>query len=183
MTDSTHRLLVSVPELGDPNFEQSVVFIVEHNDDGALGLVLNQPDGTDVLDHLPSVDIPLVEPAVCFRGGPVSPGSVLALGRRSVTGELRHAVALTGPVVLVDIEQLFEGHVGGVDGLRIFAGYSGWSPGQLDAELDAGVWFVVDAGPDDVLCSDPAGLWRNVLRRQGGRLGAVARYPEDPNVN
>lgn len=180
---ATHRLLVSVPDLGDPNFEQSVVFVVEHNDDGALGLVVNQPADSEVLEHLPDLGIPVIEPAVFFAGGPVAPGAVLSLGRRSAVGELRHAVALTGPVVLVDIERLVDGEVEGVDGLRLFTGYSGWSPGQLDAEIAAGVWFVVDAGPDDVLCAEPGELWRRVLRRQGGRLGAVALYPEDPNLN
>jgi putative transcriptional regulator len=88
-----------------------------------------------------------------------------------------------GPVVVVDVERLVEADVDGVDGLRLFSGYSGWGPGQLDGELAAGVWQVVDAGPDDVLCADPGTLWRSILRRQGGRSASLGLFPDDPSVN
>jgi len=184
VTDSTrHRLLVSLPDLGDRNFDATVVYMIEHDNDGALGLVLNRPSDTSVGEHLDAIDVRVVAPDVFFVGGPVGVGGMLALGRRQADTDLRNAVALSGPLVLVDIERLMEDDVDGVDGVRFFTGYSGWGPGQLEAELADGVWNVMDAGPDDVLCADPDDLWRLVLRRQGGRLASMGLYPEDPNLN
>ena len=183
MDTAAGRLLVSVPDLGDENFDRTVVFVVDHDDGGALGLVLNRPGATRVVDHLPDLGIPVIEPAVFFSGGPVSPGAVLVLGRRAADGPLRNAVGVRGPVVVVDVERLVEADVDGVDGLRLFSGYSGWGPGQLDGELAAGVWRLADAGPDDVLCAEPEGLWRSVLRRQGGRSASLGLFPDDPRVN
>ena len=87
-----------------------------------------------------------------------------------------------GPIVLVQPDALL-GEVAGVDVVRLFTGYSGWGPRQLDAELAAGAWHVIDAMPDDVFCVDPEGLWRSVMRRQGGRLASQGLYPDDVSVN
>ncbi len=184
MTDSTrHRLLVSVPDMGDPNFDQTVVFMAEHDDDGALGVVLNRPSETPVSDHLPDLAVQLATPPVFFVGGPVSVGGLLALGRRGLGQETSHVVALTGPLVLLEPDALIAGEVSGVEAVRLFTGYSGWGAGQLDAEIAAGAWSVLDPLPDDVLCAEPDLLWRRVMRRQGGRLAAHGLYPEDPSVN
>lgn len=178
-----HRLLLSVPDLGDPNFDQTVVYIVEHDEEGALGVVLNRPSETAVADHLPQVGLPVVSPHVFFIGGPVSVGGLLALGRRAVDAEPVNAAMLSGPIAIVDPEALVNGQVHGLDAVRLFTGYSGWGAGQLEAELAAGTWHVASATADDVLCADPANLWRNVMRRQGGRLASQGLYPEDPSVN
>jgi putative transcriptional regulator len=177
------RLLVSVPALGDENFDQTVVYMVEHNAEGALGLVLNRPSDTEVSEHLPDLRGPVLDPPVFFVGGPVAVGGLLALGRRRLGATTRHVAALPGPLALVDPEALVEGQVEGLDALRLYTGYSGWGPGQLEAELAAGAWYLADALPDDVLCADPDHLWRNVMRRQGGRLTSEALYPRDPSVN
>jgi putative transcriptional regulator len=124
-----------------------------------------------------------VSPAVFFVGGPVSIGGLLALGRRRLGAELAHAAELPGPLALVDPEALVEGRVEGIDTMRLFTGYSGWAAGQLDAEIAAGAWHVVDAMPDDVLCAEPDALWRTVMRRQDGRLASQGLYPSDPSVN
>lgn len=176
-------LLVSVPALADDNFDRTVVLMIEHDDNGALGLVLNRPSGTEVVDHLPDLVDSLVSPALFFVGGPVSIGGLMALGRRSLNGRLAGAVDIVGPVVLVDPQALVNDEVTGVEALRLFTGYSGWGPGQLDSELEMGVWYVVDSLADDVLCLDPGSLWRNVLKRQGGRLASQSFYPEDPTMN
>jgi putative transcriptional regulator len=178
-----HRLIVSVPDLGDENFDQTVVYVVDHDDEGALGLVLNRPSETAVAEHLPELDGSLVSPRVFFVGGPVALGGLLALGRRRLDETPSNVSPLAGPLALVDPEALVEGRVEGVDSIRLYTGYSGWGPGQLDAELAAGAWYVVDAMPDDVLCAEPRGLWRSVMRRQGGRLASQGLYPDDPHVN
>lgn len=176
-------LLVSVPDLGDDNFDRTVVFMVEHDSDGALGLILNRPSDTAVSDHLPELAESTVSPQVFFVGGPVSIGGLMALGRRTLDGELDHAVSITGPVVMVDPHALVNGNVQGVEALRLFTGYSGWGAGQLDAEIDSGVWYVLESMTDDVLCVDPDSLWRNVMKRQGGKLASQSLYPEDLSVN
>ena len=185
MSGSTtqYQLLVSVPDLGDENFDQTVVYVVEHDDDGALGIVLNRPSETPVAEHLPDLDGSVISPPVFFVGGPVALGGLLALGRRQLDTETANVAPLEGPLALVDPEALVNGDVQGVDSLRLYTGYSGWGPGQLDAEVAAGAWYVVGAMPDDVLCADPDGLWRSIMRRQGGRVASQGLYPDDPSVN
>lgn len=180
---TTGRLLVSVPDLADDNFDRTVVFMVEHDERGALGLVLNRPSETAVLEFLPAVADAVVSPRVFFMGGPVSVGGLMALGRRSLGAELENAVSVTGPIVLIDPHAFVNGDVDGVEAVRLFTGYSGWGPGQLDGELEIGVWHVVDAMTDDVLCADPQQLWRTVMKRQGGRMASQALYPEDLSAN
>jgi len=177
------RLLVSVPDMGDDNFDRTVVFMLEHDGSGALGVVLNRPSGTRVEEHLPFLADSVATPAVFFVGGPVSVGRLLALGRVGAQMPVDHVTPVDGPVVAVDPAALVEQQVEGIDLLRLYTGYSGWAAGQLEAELAAGAWHVVEALPDDVLCSDPDGLWRSVMRRQGGRLVSQALYPDDVRVN
>ncbi len=180
---AARRLLVSVPDVGDDNFEQSVVYVLEHDEGGAFGLVVNRPSATDVSDHLEDLEIPVVGPEVFFVGGPVSIGGLVALGRRGLGAELEHATIVDGPIVVADAQSLVNGEVRGVEVVRLFTGYSGWSAGQLDAELAAGAWYVVDATPDDVFSGDPDGLWRRVMRRQGGRIASQGLFPDDVSVN
>lgn len=177
------QLLVSAPDLGDDNFDQTVVLIMEHDSDGALGLVLNRPTSTEVAEHLPDLTPLTVSPPVFFMGGPVSVGGLLALGRRRMGAETRNVAPIDGPLVMVDPEALVNGEVEGIDAVRLYTGYSGWSAGQLDAELTSGAWHVVQALPDDVLCVDPDVLWRSVMRRQGGRLASQGLYPDDLSAN
>lgn len=177
------QLLVSAPDLGDDNFDQTVVLVMEHDNEGALGLVLNRPTSTEVGEHLPDLTSLTISPSVFFMGGPVSVGGLLALGRRRMGAETRNVAPIDGPLVMVDPEALVNGEVEGIDAVRLYTGYSGWSAGQLDAELTSGAWHVVRALPDDVLCADPDGLWRAVMRRQGGRLASQGLYPDDLSAN
>jgi putative transcriptional regulator len=189
MSESTaRRLLVSVPTLDDPNFFRSVVFMIEHTEDGALGIVLNQPTETRVDDVLDAWAPYAAAPAVAFVGGPVQQyEAVIGLARVATLdpgdGDAWHP--LLGPVGTVDLGRDPEDARPDLEAVRLFAGYSGWGPSQLEAELEAGGWFVVDALPGDLLTSDPAGLWRAVLRRQGGDLAVAANYPlgEGPALN
>jgi putative transcriptional regulator len=183
------RLLAATPLLGDPNFRRTVVLVVEDDpDEGTLGVVLNRP--TDVpLDQVLEAWTDLVTgPAVVFRGGPVSPNSALALalaragdeplGWRSLAGS-----PMMARVGLVDLEAPPELLAGGITSLRVFAGYAGWGAGQLQAEIDEGAWYVLTGEPADAFIADPARLWPEVLRRQGGELALVATFPDDPVLN
>lgn len=183
------KLLVASPRLVDPNFERSVVLLLDDGSDGAVGLVLNRPLPAEVADILePWGDhAELAPPANVFRGGPVAPDTIIALGRcrdgpRTEPGPARVlGRQVVGPVVLVDLTAGPDPEVLG--GVRIFAGYAGWSAGQLRQELEEGAWFPVAAEPDDVLAPEPGRLWHDVLRRQQGQLALLASYPHEPSHN
>jgi putative transcriptional regulator len=180
------RLLVSVPTLGDPNFFRSVVFMIEHTDDGALGLVLNQPTETRVDDVLEAWAPFAAAPAVAFVGGPVQQHeAVIGLAQVRDVDASDAWQPLLGRVGTIDLGRDPTDARADLEAVRLFAGYSGWGPGQLDGELEVGGWFVVDAVPDDLLTPDPSGLWRTVLRRQGGDVAVSANYPlgEGPALN
>jgi putative transcriptional regulator len=176
--------LLATPVLVDPNFMRTTVFIAEHSIDGAVGVVLNRPSNTDVAGVLPAWSAAVTSPAVVFVGGPVAQEGALALAR---VGGLELPDFGFQPVVdgfgVVDLEtdsSLLAPHLAG---MRVYAGYAGWAPGQLEAEVAEGAWYVVDGAPDDVFCSRPEVLWRDVLRRQGGELALVSTFPADPTLN
>jgi putative transcriptional regulator len=177
------RLLVAAPTLVDPNFARSVVLVLEHNDDGALGVVVNRASAVPVGDVLPDWSDLASEPPVLFQGGPVSLDSALGLGRAEDEDGPIGWRQLRGQLGLVDLDTPTELVADGLGALRIFAGYSGWGSGQLEGEIAEGSWFVVDATPADAFTTRPAGLWRTVLRRQAGELALVSTYPDDPSLN
>ena len=175
------RLLVATPALGDPNFERTVVLLLEHTPEGAVGLVLNRPSGTD-LDEAGADwegwDLLAAEPSVVFVGGPVSRTAVICVARLG-DGGAEGFQPLLGDIGLANMG----GPPRGIDAVRLFAGYAGWGAGQLESEVTEGAWFVVDAEPADALTVDPDALWEDVLRRQGGRMAMFALCPADPSQN
>ena len=182
MIATTGRLLVAEPMLGDPNFDRTVVLVVEHTDEGALGLVLNRPTDLPVAEALPEWRHLVTDPPVLHVGGPVEERSGWCLAR--VT-DLDHEgfVPVLGDLGLLDLS-LDPDLLGGlVTELRLFAGYSGWGPGQLDVELAAEAWIVVDAEVGDPFLPDGEALWSRILARQGGSLARLATFPPDPSLN
>ncbi len=177
------RLLVASPTLGDPNFEGSVVLVLEHGDDGAVGVVLNRPTDTDLADPLPGWHRLAATPPVVFAGGPVAPDAAICLGRSWPDERVEAFEPFDGSLGTVDLSHDPDEVATALRDVRVFAGYAGWAGGQLEAEIDAGAWFVVDAHPDDVLSPEPDELWRSVLRRQRGRLAMFANYPPNPSMN
>jgi putative transcriptional regulator len=177
------RLLVATPDLGDPNFSRTVVLMLEHDEDGAIGVVLNRPSETDVAELFPDWRSTVADPSVAFVGGPVSPDSVIALAR----GDLAEPTDGWAPVLdtlgTVDLAREPDALAVDVREVRVFAGYAGWSAGQLEGELALGGWFVLDSVPEDPFTADPDGLWAEVLRRQGGTVSWFAACPPDPSVN
>ncbi|WP_336322890.1 YqgE/AlgH family protein [Streptomyces lavendofoliae] len=179
----TGRLLVATPALADPNFDRAVVLLLDHDDEGSLGVVLNRPTPVGVGDILEGWAPLAGEPGVVFQGGPVSLDAALGLavipGDEGPLGWRR----VYGAIGLVDLETPPELLAAALGSLRIFAGYAGWGPGQLEDELAEGAWFVVDSEPGDVSSPRPEGLWREVLRRQRSELAMIATYPDDPSLN
>ena len=178
------KLLVATPDLEDPNFFRTVVLMLEHTDEGALGVVLNRPTAAELTEPLPAWAPMAAEPAVVFAGGPVQPEAAIGLGRRAADAdEADGFAALFGDLGTVDLERLPDAVVPAVDRVRVFAGYAGWGPGQLEAELAQNGWFVVDFQPTDAWWDEPASMWREVLRRQRGELQMFANFPLDPGSN
>jgi putative transcriptional regulator len=183
------QLVVATPQLGDPNFARTVVLLLQADeDDGALGLVLNRPSGTDVGEVLPDWAPLAAGPAVVFTGGPVQPNAAICLGHGRLGGApVASFSVLEGvpgtSVGTVDLDAAPEQLVPAVSEVRVFAGYAGWGAGQLEAEVEEGAWWVLDALPADAFTVDPDGLWATVLRRQGPPIAFAASYPPDPTLN
>jgi putative transcriptional regulator len=179
VTDSVRgKLLVAAPSLADPNFYRTVVLMFEHTDEGAAGVVLNRPSETTVREVLPSWAELAAEPGVVFVGGPVQPDGVICLARAAPDQSPDGFRELADGIGSLDLEQDAT-----VETLRIFAGYSGWGGGQLEAELAEEAWLILDALPGDVFTPGPGQLWREVFRRQSGNLRLLANFPPHPSLN
>ena len=181
----TGRLLVATPQLQHDQFRRAVVLLLDHGEDGALGVVVNRPTDVAVDAVLPAWQPFVALPGRLFQGGPVALDS--ALGVVAVPGpgdeEPLGVRRVVGSLGLVDLDTPPEVVVPEVTGLRIFAGYAGWGPGQLEAEIATGSWYVVESEPRDAFSDHPEQLWAEVLRRQGGDLALVASFPDDPSMN
>jgi putative transcriptional regulator len=179
-------LLLANIDLLEPTFRRSVIYVVEHNDGGTLGVVLNRPSETAVYNVLPQWADLVAKPRTMFVGGPVKRDAALCLGILRVgvdpdgmTG-LRH---VAGRIVMVDLDADPELIATSVEGLRIFAGYSGWTIGQLEGEIERDDWIVLSALPSDVLVQPRVDLWSRVLRRQPLPLALLATHPVDLSRN
>jgi len=177
------RLLVASPLLGDPNFRRTVVLMLEHTSEGALGVVLNRPSESAVAQALPDWDALAAPPAAVFVGGPVEQGRVIALGRAVREAPQDDWTAVLGRVGMVDLQATPTDVASGFDLLRFFSGYAGWGAGQLEGELREGAWLVLDAREADPLTPDPDRLWRGVLARQTDDRKWLAFFPPDPRRN
>ena len=179
MADSLRgSLLIAAPQLLDPNFRRTVVLVAEHNEEGAMGVILNRPSGMSVADAAPDLEPLVGGEAAIFAGGPVQPTAGVVLAEVVEAGEpiFGEVVLLPGLTELADV-------IDSSDRLRVFAGYAGWGPGQLDDELERDDWIVEPATADDVFAEDPEALWANVLIRKGGQYALLARMPDDPSLN
>jgi putative transcriptional regulator len=176
------RLLVAAPTLMDPQFQRAVVVMLEHSDDGALGLVLNQPTEIHAADALPEpLGALFPDGQVIHCGGPVQPAAVIILAEFDTPD--RAAEVVVDRIGIVDPEEAIDDLTGHVGRLRIFGGYAGWAPGQLEGEIAEGAWIDVPARPEDIFTATPERLWSAALERKGGPFRLVARMPEDPSLN
>lgn len=173
---------MATPPLADPNFDRTVIYMLEHTGDGAVGVVINRPSAARTPEALVRWETRLSEPANLFDGGPVELDALIALARidgssgeawSSVVGDLGSLDLAQDPALVAEE----------IVGLRVFRGYSGWGPGQLDDELTEGAWMVLPSERDDVFARDPDELWRSVIRRQGGRIAWIANAPDDLSAN
>jgi putative transcriptional regulator len=175
------QLLVAGPALLDPNFWRTVVLIVEHNEEGALGLVLNRPSETSVAEAVPQLEALLESEDRLFIGGPVQPSAVIVLAEFEDPTDA--ALIAFDDVGVLGTGPSPEDLTAGVRSGRAFLGHAGWGPGQLDGELERGDWILEPATLDDAFSADPRALWSEVLTRKGGSYALVARMPSDPSMN
>jgi putative transcriptional regulator len=177
------RLLVAMPVLQDPNFERTVTLLLEHTEEGALGLVLNRPSDTELDDPLPEWGPLAAEPPVVFVGGPVALDGAIGLARATDPVPSEGWAPLFDDLGTVDLRRSPEDIEAPLEGLRVFLGHAGWGPGQLEAELDEDSWIIEDARRTDVFTEDPEDLWSAVLRRKGREYVLLATMPMDPSQN
>lgn len=177
------KLLIAGPSLTDPNFERTVVVMIEHNEHGAFGFIVNREVTTRMGELLPSWP-GAGEPV--FQGGPVDQQTGLGLGLLHPTVTLPpppEARPLLGSLYAVDLTADGAYLSGLFRSMRVFLGYAGWSPGQLDLELDDFGWIVADGEESDVFWSSPDTQWSDVLARQSGSARRLRHYPTDPAWN
>ena len=188
------HLLVATPRLADSNFARRVVLVLDHGEHGALGVVIDRPGGVPVGELLPQWQAQASPPAELFTGGPVARNALIGLvrlaSRETAAGapgtELagwRLLVDADRPVGIVDLGADPSSMEGAIVGARLFSGYAGWDSWQLEEEIAEGSWYVIPAAARDPISADPEGLWRRVLKRQGGALAVVAGFPPDPAMN
>jgi putative transcriptional regulator len=181
METARGQLLIAGPGLLDPNFWRTVVLVVEHSDEGALGLVLNRPSETSVGEAVGELDELVDRDATLYIGGPVQPSGVIVLGRFEDPGD---AVLLAfDDVGVLGVGASPEESAPGLRTGRAFVGHSGWGAGQLEEEIERGDWILEPARIEDAFCEEPRGLWSAVLTRKGGSYALVARMPADPSLN
>lgn len=176
-------LLLAAGQLFDPNFRRTVVLIAEHGEEGAVGLVLNRPAHVMVEEAAPTLAGLVTPGTALFLGGPVQKEAVIVLA------EFDHDAlsSLPGPPVVGTIAfapaDLDPQDLHGIRRARVFAGYAGWGPGQLEGELGESAWIVEPARPEDVFTDHPDRLWMAVLRRKGGEYDMLSLMPDDPSSN
>ncbi len=182
-TDLSGWLIAATPLMRDSNFDDTVVFIISHGSDGAVGVVINEPTDDAAHQALLAWDSSVAEPHVLFAGGPVNADAVIALARTDARLDTLRPVENRPEVSTVDLGTdlaLLEPHI---EAVRVFAGYAGWSPGQLEGEIAAGAWFVFRSHLDDIFTARPDLIRSAVFLRQPNQSRFFALYPDDPRMN
>ncbi len=184
MEPTPGTLLVASPDLLDPNFADAVVLVLDADESGALGVILNRPSQVPVAAVLESWADVVADPDVLFHGGPVSTDGALAVAVLADPEDTPVGWRATyGAVGLIDLDSPVELVDGTVRAMRVFAGYAGWGAEQLVEEIAEGSWYVVASELDDVFRADVEDLRRRVLRRQPGELAWASTRPADPLMN
>jgi putative transcriptional regulator len=175
------QLLIAGPALHDPNFRRSVILVGEHGAEGAMGVILNRPSPVSVADAVPPLADLVDDADLVHIGGPVQPQAIVVLGDFR---DPREASALVlGTIGFLPGEIETAADVGSLARARVFAGYAGWGPEQLEGEIAEGSWVLEQAVADDIFTDEPDTLWSNVLRRKGGAFAVLALMPPDPSQN
>ena len=182
MAPVTGAILIAPPMMQDPNFRRTVVLLCEHGVDGSFGLILNRTISLNLTDVVEGMD--LYEGPLCM-GGPVQPNTLHVLHRYGESAgesiELGDGVFWGGD--FETIKAKVENEATSAEQIRFFLGYAGWTPGQLDAEIEQDGWIIAPSELSIVFPDDPEQLWTQTLRRMGGEYALLANFPDDPRMN
>ncbi|NLG47621.1 YqgE/AlgH family protein [Gordonia sp. (in: high G+C Gram-positive bacteria)] len=179
-------LLIASTGLTGPTFARTVIYVIEHDAQGTLGVVLNRMSDAAVFNVLPAWAELAARPRAVFVGGPVGTSSALCLGVAKTgvdVGAQPKLHQVLGPVAMVDLDADPEDLAQILTGVRIFAGYAGWDAGQLDEEISEGSWIVTQSLPTDLLSEPSVDIWQHVLRRQPWPLPLLSTFPLRPEEN
>ncbi len=176
------KVLISEPFMLDPSFKRSVVLLVEHNDEGTVGFVLNQ-EMEMMLNELMDPEFPYFEAPV-FVGGPVQQDTLHFLHKLGdkIPGSIEVAKGIYWGGNYEAFTILLQNGEIGKEDIRFFVGYSGWSPGQLHSELKENAWIVASADRIDIF-SGNEDMWKSVVKSLGNKYAHIANFPENPYLN
>lgn len=174
------HLLIAGPALVDPNFWRTVVLVGEHSEEGALGVVLNRASETPVDEAVPELATLVGGMGDVHVGGPVQPSAIVVLADFAEPADADELVVESVGFLPAEIDP---DSLGPLRRARVYVGYAGWGPGQLDDELEERSWIVEPALAEDVFTAEPDALWSAVLQRKGGPFRVLAGMPPDPNRN
>lgn len=179
------QLLVAAARIFDPNFRRVVVLVIEHDAEGAAGVVLNRSAEVPIGDAVPVLSSLVGSTEPVFVGGPVQPDSIVILAdlEGDWLGDLSGGVQPVFGSVVVLGDGWLDASPDEIRRARAFSGYSGWGPGQLEFEIAARDWIVEPAGVEDVFPQDPSSLWSEILKRKGGKYKMLAAMPMDLSAN
>lgn len=177
------RLLISEPFMMDPNFKRSVIILTEYSDAGAMGFVLNHQSEYmlgDLLPELPYSEMPV------HVGGPVGNDTLHFI--HNCPEKIEDGIEIADGVFwggdFETVKSLVSNYILTENDIKFFAGYSGWTPGQLDMEIGDDTWIVADKfTPQQLFTGDEQNLWREVVISLGQRYAHIANFPENPELN
>jgi putative transcriptional regulator len=175
------QLLIAGPDLLDPNFRRTVILVGEHGEEGAMGVILNRPSPMSVAEAVPPLAELVDESELVHVGGPVQPQAIVVLGDFEDTTEAGALVLGSIGFLPGEIENASD--IASLTRARVFAGYAGWAPSQLEEEIAEESWILTRAEPDDIFTADPDHLWSAVLKRKGGAFAVLALMPPNPSSN
>lgn len=172
------KVLVAARGLPDPNFSETVVLLVDHGAEGTMGLVINRRSEVPVARAFPHLTTGLGPAALLYEGGPVSRDGVVGLERSQIVSSHDRAVLPDVRLITVrdDLEKLISSSVG-PDRFRVYVGYAGWGPGQLERETVLGSWHVFRADGASVFDPHPETLWQRQIRRSDQRMASLS-FPQ-----
>lgn len=180
MENLSGQLLIAGPNLWDPNFRRTVLLIGQHDEDGAVGVILNRAADVTVAEAVPLLGSLVPDDERLFIGGPVQPLAAVVVADFE---DPSAASILAFESIGFLPSETGSDELHGLRRARVFAGYAGWGGGQLELEMAEDSWIAEPARPDDVFTADPSRLWEDVLKRKGPAFDLLRLMPVDPSAN
>lgn len=176
------KILISEPFLNDTNFKRTIILLTEHSDEGSIGFVLNKPTDYrvhEVIEEFPKFD------AKVYYGGPVQLNTLQFIykGENIIEDsiEISHGIYCGGSFDI--LKTAIENNTANPENFKFFLGYSGWTEGQIDNELELNSWIVANTTIENIFSNEPEKLWRDILKGMGKKFAILASFPDNPSLN